>query len=171
MVGEQNELSIRLADLTGADAGAVSHLVEAYLTHTELEKATYLGGAGARLPERYRAEVDDPARAYENARVYLAHLAGSPVGVVIVQHTPTAYELKRVWVDPAARGHGVGSALIDAALSQQDLPTRLTVWEWRDDAIRLYGRRGFVPVASWEERPRLLCMERAQPLSATGAAR
>ena len=169
MVSGQNELSIRLADLTSPDAGAVSRLVEAYLTHTELEKAAHLGGAGTGLPERYRAEVDDPARAYENAQVYLAHLAGSPVGVVIVQQTPTAYELKRVWVDPTARGHRVGSALIDAALSRQDLPMRLTVWDWRDDAIRLYGRRGFVPVASWEDRPRLLCMERTRPSTATGA--
>lgn len=162
MVSGQNELSIRLADLTGPDAWAVSRLVEAYLTHTELEKAAHLGGSGVgtALPARYRAELDDPARAYENAQAYLADLAGAPIGVVIVQRTPTAYELKRVWVDPTARGHRVGSALIDAALSRQDLPTRLTVWDWRDDAIRLYGRRGFVPVASWEDRPRLLCMER-----------
>ncbi len=128
---------------------------------TEREKATYLGGTftDADLPERYRQEVDHPERAYQGAAVYVAGLGNSPVGVVVVQQTAGAREIKRVWVEPSARGHRVGAALIDAAIRQQDIPIRLTVWDWRDDAIRLYGKRGFIPVPSWEDRPRLLCME------------
>ncbi|MDQ1130993.1 GNAT family N-acetyltransferase [Microbacterium sp. SORGH_AS_0888] len=161
---ETPSVRVRSADLTGPDGASVSRLVEAYLIQTELEKATRTGETGtiARLPERYRREVEDPACAYEGATVYLAELGDAPIGVVVVQRSPTTCEIKRVWVDPSARGLRVGSALMDAALEGGELPVRLTVWEWREDAIRLYRRRGFVPVPSWEQRPGLVCMELAR---------
>ncbi len=113
------------------------------MRQTELEKAAHLGitDGVAELPERYRAEIDDPARAYANAVVYVAE-AGSLVGVAVVQQRETASEIKRVWVDPRARGLRVGSALVDAIVRQHARPLRLTVWEWRDDAVRLYRTRG-----------------------------
>ncbi|MCF3138408.1 GNAT family N-acetyltransferase [Paenarthrobacter sp. AR 02] len=153
--------TVRPADLSGADAGAVSRLVEAYLMQTEREKAEHLGGIfdDAALPGRYREEVDAPELAYRSAAVYLAELDDLPVGIVVVQQSAEAREIKRFWVEPSARGHRVGSALMDAAMKQRDLPIRLTVWDWRDDAIRMYAKRGFAPVPSWEDRPRLLCME------------
>ena len=160
MQADFDSIKIRPADLTGPDNDAVSRLVEAYLRQTEAEKVLHLGNAdvGADLPERYRAEIDNPARAYENAVVYVAEL-GSLVGVVVLQQNVTTSEIKRVWVDPSARGLKVGSALIDAVLRHETRPLRLTVWDWRDDAVRLYRTRGFIPVDSWEDRPRLLCME------------
>jgi ribosomal protein S18 acetylase RimI-like enzyme len=138
----------------------VSQLVEAYLRQTEREKAAQLGGASldAALPARYRSEIDDPATAYEDSVVHVAESDGDIVGMVVVQTNSTTREIKRLWVDPRARGQRVGSALIDAATDLRDLPVRLTVWDWRDDAIRLYRARGFETVASWEERPRLVCM-------------
>jgi len=81
------------------------------------------------------------------------------VGMVVVQTNSTTREIKRLWVDPHARGQRVGSALIDVATDPRDLPVRLTVWDWRDDAIRLYRARGFETVTSWDERPRLVCMQ------------
>lgn len=158
---------VRTADLTGADAAAVGGLVAAYLLQTEREKAAQLGGApfSGVLPERYRREVDDPAGAYAGAEVLLADAGTGPAGVITVHRAGTAWEIKRIWVNPAARGLGVGAALLDAALEFADGaghdPVRLTVWDWREDAIRLYRRRGFVPVPSWEVRPRLICMERS----------
>lgn len=138
----------------------MSRLVEAYLRQTEIEKVLHVGdpAVGAGLPVRYRAEVDDPGRAYENAVVYVAD-AGSVVGVAVLQQNSDTSEIKRVWVDPSARGLGMGSALIDAILSRHTRPLRLTVWDWRDDAMRLYRSRGFIPVESWDDRPRLVCME------------
>ena len=164
MQSERNFITVRVADFAGPDRETVSRLVEAYLRQTETEKANYLKGVAVErdLPERYRAEVDDPARTYESAVVYIAELDQTPVGVVVVQLSQAAYEIKRVWSDPAARGRGVGSAMLDIATSRRDLPIRLTVWDWREDAVRLYRRRGFVHVASWEEPPRLLCMELRQ---------
>jgi GNAT superfamily N-acetyltransferase len=156
-------LLVRVARLDGPDAATVSALVEAYLVQTEREKELHLGGTGdsAALPARYRAEVDDVARAYENATVYLAELGDVATGVAVVQPRAGAREVKRVWVDPAARGRGVGSVLLEAALGGREVPTRLSVWDWRDDAIRLYRRHGFAHVPSWERRERLLCMEAA----------
>ncbi len=161
-------VTVRVADLDGVDARAVCRLVEAYLRQTETEKAEHLGASVAAaddrsdLPARYRAEVDDPRAMYTNALVLLAERDGAPVGVVVVQQSPDAREIKRVWVDPEARGLRVGSALIDAALAEHELPTRLTVWDWRESAVQLYRSRGFVEVPSWDERPRILCLERGR---------
>jgi ribosomal protein S18 acetylase RimI-like enzyme len=160
---EEKRLSVRRAEFGGRDDAAVGRLVGAYLTETEIEieKAFHLGtGASDQLPQRYRVEVEDPEHAYEHATVYVAELDDSPVGVVVVQENAGTREVKRVWADPGARGQRVGSALLDTALGADDLPVRLTVWDWRDDAIRLYRKRGFVSVPSWEDRPRLICMER-----------
>ena len=154
---------VRVARLDGPDAGSVRALVEAYLVQTEREKALHLGEPHHTdaLPARYRTEMDDVARAYENATVYLAEMGGAATGVAIVQPLAGAREIKRVWVEPAARGRGVGSVLLEAALGLRELPTRLSVWDWRHDAIRLYRRHGFADVPSWEQRERLLCMEAA----------
>lgn len=154
---------VRRADLAGPDAAAVAGLVRAYLVQTEREKAEQLGAGhsgGGALPERYLEEVDRPERAYENAIVHLAEVGTSPTGVVVVQQAEAVREIKRLWVDPGARGMRVGALLMDAAIGGADLPLRLTVWEWRRDAIRLYTSQGFVPVPSWDDRPHLLCMER-----------
>jgi GNAT superfamily N-acetyltransferase len=153
--------TVRRADLTGPDGPAVGRLVEAYLLQTEQEKTSRLGGAEVTLPARYREEIDHPQRAYENAVVHLAELDRVPVGVAVVQLVGGVREIKRVWVDPRARGRRIGSRLIDAALRERDLPTRLTVWQWRRDAIRLYRRHGFVTVPSWDPRRGLVCMELA----------
>ena len=166
MDASRRTLQVRTADLSGPDAAAVGFLVEAYLIQTEGEKEAHLGEPAARhgLPERYRDEVAHPARAYAGATVLLAELDGVCVGVAVVQRLVAANELKRLWVDPSARGLRVGSALIDAALRAHGRPVRLTVWDWRVDAITLYRKRGFVEVPSWDERDRLLCFEVTQVL-------
>lgn len=160
---EQLVPTVRRADPTGSDAAQVGKLVADYLIQTEREKAEHLDGAHGPtpLPEKYRHEVDEPCSAYASADVYVAELQGHLVGVAVVLGDQDADEPKRVWVDPAARGTGAGSALLNAALTRdKQRPLRLTVWRWRDDAIRLYSRRGFQAVASWDPRPDLICMER-----------
>lgn len=161
---DTSALHVRVADPDGSDSTVISRLVEEYLRRTEVEKALQLRGLAqpndVELPERYREEVEHPVRAYRGAVVYIAEFDRSPVGVLVVQQTADAREIKRVWVAPDARGHGAGSRMIDAAVRDASLPTRLTVWDWRRDAIALYESHGFVVVHSWEERPRLICMER-----------
>jgi len=35
----------------------------------------------------------------------------------------------------------------------------LSVWEWREPALRMYRTAGFGVVSSWDERPGLRCLE------------
>ncbi len=141
------------------DADAVATAVGAYLRRTEAEKS----GAdddSPELPERYRHEVEDPATAYAAACVLVAELDDVIAGVVVAVPQEGATEIKRLWADPSARGRGVGSALLDAAIAAADGDVRLSVWEWRDEAMRLYASRGFHLVEAWDDRPRLVCMVR-----------
>ena len=143
----------------------MGRLVEAYLRQTEREKAAHLAGAPFgdhdELPASYRAEIERSASAYAESSVYLAELGSAAVGVTVLNRVEGTTEIKRLWADPAARGRGVGSALIDAVLREHPERVRLSVWDWREAAIRLYLSRGFVGVPSWDDRPRLVCMERA----------
>lgn len=159
--------TIRVADLTGPDAIEVGSAVRAYLLQTELEKAQQQGAEldpAAPLPERYRREVEDPAAAYAGHRVLIAQLRERVVGVVVLSERDTIAEIKRLWAVPAARGRGVGSALLDgavrSAVERGATEVRLSVWDWRQGALRLYESRGFERVPSWDERERLVCMVR-----------
>lgn len=160
---------IRLADLTGPDAIEVGAAVRAYLQQTELEKSLQEHGSAPDpvppLPERYLREVEDPAAAYAAHRVRVALLGARVVGVVVLSVRDEVAEVKRLWAEPAARGRGVGSALLDAALDDAAVlgavQVRLSVWDWRDGPVRLYESRGFERVPSWDDRERLVCMVRA----------
>ncbi|WP_208617672.1 GNAT family N-acetyltransferase [Microbacterium oxydans] len=158
---------VRVADLTGPDAIEVGSAVRAYLLQTELEKHQQEGAVpdpAAPLPERYRREVEDPSAAYAGYRVLIAQLAERVVGVVVLTSRDGIAEIKRLWAVPAARGRGVGSALLDsavhAAAESGATEVRLSVWDWRQGALRLYESRGFERVPSWDDRERLVCMVR-----------
>ncbi|MFK0403123.1 GNAT family N-acetyltransferase [Microbacterium sp. NPDC090225] len=152
---------IRTADLSGTDAVAVGRLVKDYLRQTESEKVAH-GAAPApasdALPAAYRREVDDPADAYAGCPVFVAEIDGEVVGVVVLRPDAGGVEIKRLWASPLVRGRGVGSGLLDAAITAGEGDVRLSVWEWRTDVIRLYESRGFVRVPSWDARPALVCM-------------
>lgn len=140
-------------------------MLAAYHLRTEAEKGNAVREVSG-LPERYRAEIVDPGAAFGGDVVLLAVSEGAAVGCVVVTAPVRARsEIKRLWTDPAWRGRGVASGLIDAALAHcADTgvsAVRLSVWEWRTGAIALYERLGFVVVRSWDERGQLVCMERA----------
>ncbi len=71
---------------------------------------------------------------------------------------PTVY-VWGMWVDPAARGRGLGGLILDALVDWCRDPAsagttydevRLHVTEGNDDARRLYVGRGFEPTGTWE---------------------
>ncbi|WP_310738207.1 GNAT family N-acetyltransferase [Microbispora sp. H10949] len=138
-------------------------LLAAYHLRTEQEKGVPVPGV-AELPERYRAEVEDPGAAFARDVVLVARRAGTTIGcVVLTEPVGGRAEIKRLWVDPDERGRGVAGALVRAALTRAReaglRSVRLSVWRWRATAIALYERLGFAVVPSWDAREDLLCLE------------
>lgn len=174
----------RIREALPADLPAIAEALRAYLSGTEEEKRAHgvspTTGTDDALPERYRAEVEDPARALAGCRILVAELApvedhggtttadggealpGALAGIAVLAPREGSLEIKRLWASPAVRGRGVGSALLDAAVEAAGpLPVTLTVWDWRERAIGLYRSRGFAVGPAWDERPRLLCLRRS----------
>ncbi|MFI0723069.1 GNAT family N-acetyltransferase [Streptomyces sp. NPDC021224] len=149
----------------GPSDEALSALLAAYHLRTESEKGAPVTGAED-LPPRYRAEVADPRTAFAGDTVLVAVSGGTAAGCVVVTAPAGGRsEVKRLWTDPALRGRGIASTLLGAAFTRSAAAgataVRLSVWNWRTDAIALYERLGFTVVESWDERDALVCMERA----------
>lgn len=70
---------------------------------------------------------------------------------------PDDVELVAMWVDPAARGRGIGAALIEALADWAESigSTRLHLWveEKNAAAYGLYRRRGFEPTGQRQPMP------------------
>ncbi|MYS12255.1 GNAT family N-acetyltransferase, partial [Streptomyces sp. SID6041] len=142
-------------------------LLGAYHLANQAEKGTP-AAAVAGLPAVYRGEVDDPAVAFTADTVLLATPPGHdlPAACVVLKaaHGDRAPEIKRLWVAPEARRQGLARALMAEALRRAAASgapaVRLTVWNWRQEPLALYRSLGFETVASWDERPDLLCLEK-----------
>ncbi|MDX2526488.1 GNAT family N-acetyltransferase [Streptomyces europaeiscabiei] len=162
----QREISVvKWTGRTASAAGGPTSLLAAYHLRTEAEKGEPVADAEG-LPDRYRAEISDPAAAFADDAVLVALSGGTAVGcVVVTAPTDGRSEIKRLWTDPAFRGRGIASGLLDAALAHAAeggvSTVRLSVWNWRTGAVALYERLGFEITESWDERDRLVCMERA----------
>lgn len=114
----------------------------------------------AELPKRY-AETESV--------LLLGFVGGEAVGCVAVKQRrdrPGDCEMKRLWTEPAARGTGMGKALIEAAMGwsrQHGARTLLldTVAAAMPDAVRLYRRMGFEETERHNTNPvsRLLFMK------------
>jgi GNAT superfamily N-acetyltransferase len=89
---------------------------------------------------------------------YLAFLDGTPVGCVGVhRHSDTDAEMKRMYVRPSARGHGLGNTLTDRAIEFArargyrrlilDTLSRLEV------ALHIYEQRGFHTIDAYRDNP------------------
>ncbi|GGN34351.1 hypothetical protein GCM10011578_075160 [Streptomyces fuscichromogenes] len=156
---------VRRPDLDSSAVDGLPALLADYHLRTEAEKGVAVAGADA-LPERYRAEIVDPRTAYADDAVLVARCGDTAVGCLVVTSPADGRsEIKRVWTDPAFRGRGIASELLAAALAHAAAggadTVRLSVWDWRAGAIALYERFGFAVTESWDERGRLVCMERA----------
>lgn len=159
---EQRAVVLRWPDQTEDGLAA---LLTAYHLATEAEKGQAVDGV-AGLPDRYRAEILDPRTAFAGDVVLVAVHGGAAVGcLVLTAPVDGRAEIKRIWTDPAHRGRGVATGLLDAALAhagENGVGTvRLSVWRWRTGAVALYERFGFTVTESWDERAQLVCMERA----------
>lgn len=165
MTDQRQVRVVRWPHRTVATGDGPATLLTAYHLRTEAEKGVPVADA-AELPDRYRAEIADPGSAFADDVVLLALAEDTAVGCVVVTAPADGHaEIKRLWTDPAFRGRGTASALLDAALAHaadRGADTvRLSVWQWRTAAVALYERLGFHVVESWDAREQLVCMERA----------
>ena len=150
---------------SGPTDHGLSELLAAYHLQTEAEKGESVSGV-AELPDRYRAEIVDPATVFADSVVLVALSADTAVGCLVMTAPIDARsELKRLWTDPAFRGQGIARRLINEALMTAakhgvDM-VQLSVWQWRIEALALYERLGFNVTKSWDERDQLVCLERA----------
>ncbi|MER6185826.1 GNAT family N-acetyltransferase [Streptomyces sp. NPDC001652] len=163
---DQGEIAVvRYRDRAASVEGGLAALLASYHLRTEAEKGEAVADVDG-LPERYRAEISHPGTAFANDDVLIALSGDTPVGCLVVTAPADGRsEVKRLWTDPAFRGRGIASGLLDAALAhaaESGVDTvRLSVWKWRTGAIALYERFGFTVTESWDERDQLVCMQRA----------
>lgn len=94
--------------------------------------------------------------------------AGIAIGCGAVRCTPAYGELKRMYIDPAQRGRGIGRALLAFLETQaQGRACRLLRLETgylQHEALSLYARAGYVrrgPFGDYREDPNSVFMEKA----------
>jgi GNAT superfamily N-acetyltransferase len=141
--------------LPGRDDDAVARLM-----------VEYLGWALPRLREEYG--IDDPPTEPDLVRAelpsfqpprgltLLAERDGRPVGVAALRrHGGEIAEVKRMYVEPGARGTNLGSALLDRLVAEaRGLGAgllRLDTCRFMADAQRLYRSRGFLERGAYPE--------------------
>lgn len=88
---------------------------------------------------------------------WIAERGGSRLGAVFLVHDPEdpkSAKLRMLHVERAARGHGIGSLLVDRCIDQARASGYQTLTLWTNDILtaarRIYVKRGFVLVS--EER-------------------
>lgn len=137
--------SIRKAALTDLDAAF--HIVEEYYD-------------AANVVAR---DAKDEFQYYyfaERSGVWLASQENNVVGSIALRELPEIQrsgEIKRMYVQPAHRGHGIAKELLDAV--QQFAVEAGYEWLYldsapgMDSAVRFYRRNGFEPCAPYNDNP------------------
>ena len=121
-------------------------------------------------PEDSRHGLAVPALLLAGARFFVARQDGHAVGcggyVLLPDH---AAEMERLFVDPAARGQGIGGAIVRAvessAIAEGVRTLFLETGIKSSEALRLYRRLGFAecgPFAAYQPDPLSIFM--AKPL-------
>jgi putative acetyltransferase len=141
--------------------------------------AAFLAASDQYAQSLYPAEsnhlVDLSVLTAPNATFFVARGAGAAVGCgALIDNGDHSGELKRMWVDPRARGQGIGRRVLEAIEERArrlDLKVlRLETGIYQPEAIGLYRRHGFsdcAPFGSYQPDPLSLFMEKwlARPLA------
>jgi putative acetyltransferase len=111
-------------------------------------------------PERQQQALDEVSTKFISSEglALIARREGQPVGCVLAHSLePGIAEMKRLFVLPSARGHGVGRALIEMLgekmVGRGYSTIRLDTAVFLTDAISLYRRMGFVEIAPYFSIP------------------
>jgi GNAT superfamily N-acetyltransferase len=143
-----DDLAIRFA--TAADAAAILGFIKDL---AEYEKLAHLVVADEAA---LRASLFGVRPA---AEVLIAEVGGAPVGFALFFQSYSTFlakpglYLEDLFVRPAARGQGVGSALLSAlariAVQRHYGRFEWSVLDWNEPAIRLYRALGAEPLTEW----------------------
>ncbi|MFO1036983.1 MAG: GNAT family N-acetyltransferase [Geminicoccaceae bacterium] len=137
---------------SAADMAVAAKLFEAYAASLPVDLA-YQDFATelATLPGKYAPPTGELLLAFSSD--------GTPLGCVALRPLPPdgCCEMKRLYVDPSARGLGLGRALVDAVI---EAARQLGYREMRLDslpsmteAMALYRKAGFAPIAPYYATP------------------
>jgi GNAT superfamily N-acetyltransferase len=117
----------------------------------------------------WQSELDDLAGIYSPPRgeLLLARVDGRPLGTAgVLLGDDRVAELKRMYVAPAARGLGLGSDLLRAAVASARALGARRVWletsrRFMGRAVELYEAAGFVPGPAHEfaDQPGAMTMQ------------
>lgn len=134
-----------------ADLAAVTRLFQAYAASLSIDLGYQdFEGELAALPGKYAPPC---------GALFLARDAGgAPVGCVALRPLSAGCcEIKRLYVAPEGRGHGLGGALVETVLTAA---RRIGYREARLDtlpdmtaAIALYRKAGFAPIPPYYDTP------------------
>jgi GNAT superfamily N-acetyltransferase len=150
-----------IAAATTADLGDIAKLFQAYaaMLPVSLEAQRFVEEL-ASLPGAYA-----PPR---GALLIARGPDGSALGCIALRPLAAeACEMKRLYVTPAARGSGLGRAMIEALIEEA---SRLGYREMKldtlpelDAAVRLYRKLGFAPIPPYGSHPYpgLVCLGKA----------
>jgi GNAT superfamily N-acetyltransferase len=141
--GQTDDDEVRLRGAAPGDLGWIIHR-QALLYHQEYDWDWTYEGLISDIIGKFVAEYD-PAR--EGA--WIAELRGVIVGSVFLVRSddPTIAKLRLLYVEPAARGRGIGRRLVDACIGcAREIGYRqLTLWtnDVLTSARRIYEAAGF----------------------------
>jgi GNAT superfamily N-acetyltransferase len=137
---------IRIVRLSKSNADAIRLLREYYLAVNVVQRDT---------PKAIEKIIAAPC-----SGMWLAYLGAKAVGCVVLRKLgsiPSSGECKRLYVQPAARGHHIADRLLDA---QEDFARSAGLqWIYLDSyddlkaAIALYRKRGYVSCERYNDNP------------------
>jgi len=151
------------------DQSGVAALMAAYVAEI---RRNLFEGHGLQLEDATpdSASIVDVAALLEPPQcLYLAEVDGQPAGTCgLKQVSPAVAEIKRMYVDPAVRGHGAGRALLQRVLDDARAAgyqgLRLETAVWMVEAHALYRSCGFVDTTPFPD-PELACVPGCEHLA------
>ena len=143
-------MSIQLRAAGPEDAAQIHRLIVALATYEREPDAVEA------TPEDLRAQLSAPRPPFE---CLLAELDGAVVGFALYFHNYSTWRgrpglyLEDLFVEPVARGRGVGrrllTALAELAVARGCARMEWMVLDWNVLALGFYAQLGAAPVAGW----------------------
>lgn len=127
------------------------------------ELGAYLTHIGAELdPQRLDHDIAEWQQEYDGVSGVLLVMQGREQTIIgtagVRRLEPGVAELKRMWIQPAYQGLGLGRRLMDRCLDEARglgaRRLRLDTQQRMAAAIRLYRRYGFAEIADYNGNPR-----------------